>query len=201
MDAYTADDYAAQLAQLLPVGPAWPREPGTVLDALLQALAQEPARLDAAAHRLLAELDAPQALALLPEWETMCGLPDGCTQGAETVAQRRDAVVLRLTARGAQTPAYFADLATLLADAPCTVREYRPFRVGRSATGDALCNGDWQHTFTVQAPAVPVRAFAVGSGAAGEPLRSWGLERLECVIRRLKPGHAIVTFTYGAETA
>jgi len=198
MKPYSAEDYAAQAAQLLPPGAAWPREPGSVLDELLQAMAQEPARLDANAHRLLAELDPPQALALLAEWERMCGLPDTCTQSAETIAQRRDAVVLKLTARGAQTPAYFEELATLLANAPCTVKEYRPFRVGVSAAGDALSNGDWPHTFTVQAPSVPIRAFAVGQGAAGEPLRSWGNERLECVIRREKPAHTIVTFTYGA---
>lgn len=199
MKPYGPDDYAAQAAQLLPQGAAWTREPGSVLDSLLDAMAQEPARLDATAHRLLAELDPAQALALLPEWERMCGLPDTCTQVVETIAQRRDAVVLKLTARGAQTPAYFAELATLLANARCTVREYRPFRVGMSAVGDSLSNGDWPHTFTVQAPAVPIRNFCVGYSAVGERLRTWGNEQLECAIRREAPAHTIVTFTYGAE--
>lgn len=198
MQPYSADDYAAQLAALLPQGAAWPREPDTVLAALLGGLAEEPARVDAAAHALLTELDPPQSLELLEAWERMCGLPDECSQPGETIAERREAVVLRLSAQGGQTPAYFAEVATLLAGAMCTVREYRPFRAGRSRAGDPLSSGDWPHTFTVQAPETPVRTFRAGQSAAGEPLRKWGNERLECTIRRLAPAQTIVTFTYGA---
>ncbi|AAS97322.1 YmfQ family protein [Nitratidesulfovibrio vulgaris] len=201
MRPYTEDDYAAQLLQLLPQGPAWPRDPEAVLTALARALAMEPARVDATGHRLLAEMDPAQALVLLPEWERVCGLPDGCSQPGETIAERRENVVLRLSARGGQTPDYYAELATLLAGGVCTVREYRPFRVGHSAVGQPLSNGAWVHTFTIGAPSVPVRGFAVGAGAAGEPLRRWGHERLECVIRRLKPAHTHVIFTYGAASA
>ncbi|MHC1701810.1 MAG: YmfQ family protein [Humidesulfovibrio sp.] len=197
MQPYSAQDYAAQLAALLPQGPAWPREPDTVLARLLDGLAEEPARVDAAAHALLTELDPQQALELLEAWERMCGLPDGCSQPGETIAERREAVVLRLSAQGGQTPAYFAEVATLLAGAMCTVREYRPFRAGRSSAGDPLSNGDWPHAFTVQAPETPIRVFRAGQSAAGEPLRKWGNERLECTIRRLSPAQAIVTFTYG----
>lgn len=198
MKPYSATDYASQLAQLLPQGAAWPREQDTVLATLLTALAQEPARLDAALHALLTELDPAQALLLLMEWEAMCGLPDECSQPGETLAERRAAVVAKLSAQGGQTPEYFSELATLLCGASCTVREYRPFRVGGSAAGDALTGGDWVHTFTVQAPETPIRSFRTGQSAAGEPLRKWGNERLECILRRLAPAHAIVTFTYGA---
>lgn len=197
MQPYSAQDYAAQLAQLLPQGAAWPREADTVLASLLQALAQEPARVDAAIHALLTELDPPQSLALLSAWERVCALPDGCSQPGETIAERREAVVLRLAAQGGQTPAYFAELATLLAGAVCTVREYRPFRAGMSRVGESLSNGDWPHAFTVQAPSVPIRSFRVGQGAVGERLRTWGNERMECTIRRLAPAQSIVTFTYG----
>ncbi|MBU1040041.1 MAG: DUF2313 domain-containing protein [Proteobacteria bacterium] len=198
MQPYSAQDYAAQLAALLPQGAAWPREPDTVLAGLLTGLAEEPARVDAAAHALLTELDPPQSLELLEAWERVCGLPDGCSQPGETVAERREAVVLRLSAQGGQTPAYFAEVATLLAGAVCTVREYRPFRVGSSTVGDVLTNGDWPQAFTTQAPSVPIRAFRVGQSVVGERLRSWGNERLECIVRRLAPAHSIPMFTYGA---
>ena len=197
MQPYSAEAYAAQLAQLLPQGAAWPREPDTVLANLVSALAEDPARLDAAMHALLTELDPSQALLMLEEWERVCGLPDECSQPGETIAERREAIVAKLSAQGGQTPEYFSELATLLAGAPCTVREYRPFRAGMSAVGDPLSNGDWVFAFTVQAPQVPVRSFAVGRSAVGEPLRKWGNERLECTIRRLAPAHSIVTFTYG----
>lgn len=198
MQPYSASDYAAQLSQLLPQGAAWPREAGTVLAELLGGLAQDPARLDAAMHALLAELDPSQALLLLGEWEAMCGLPDECSQPGETIAERRAAVVAKLTALGGQSPDYFAELATLLAGAPCTVREYRPFRAGRSAASDLLSGGDWVHTFAIHAPETPVRSFRAGQSAAGEPLRTWGNERLECTIRRLAPAHTIVKFYYGS---
>ena len=197
MQPYSADDYARMMGQLLPQGAAWTLEDGTVLAALIHAMASEPARVDATAHELLAELDPHQTLQLLPWWEAMCGLPDQCSQPGETIAERRAAVVAKLTAQGAQTPEYFAELATLLAGAVCTVREYRPFRAGASCAGDPLSNGAWAHAFAVQAPATPVRSFCAGQGCAGEPLRTWGNERLECAIRRLAPAHAIVNFHYG----
>lgn len=197
MQPYSSKDYARLIGQLLPPGQAWQRGADTVLAAFVEALAMEPARLDAAMHELLAELDPAQTLALLATWEGMCGLPDQCSQPGETVAERREAVVAKLSAQGGQSPAYFAELATLLAGAVCTVREYRPFRAG-SVAGDPVSNGDWPHAFTICAPETPVRAFCAGRGCAGEPLRGWGNERLECTIRRLAPAHTIVTFTYGA---
>ncbi len=197
MQPHSASDYAAQFAQLLPQGAAWNTEEGTVLAELLAALAQDLARLDAALCRLLDELDPQRTLLLLPEWEAMCGLPDQCSQPGETVAERRAAVVAKLTAQGGQTPAYFAELATMLSGAVCTVREYRPFRVGISCVGEPLSNGDWQHAFTIEAPETPIRTFCVGQSCVGEALRSWGNERLECTIRRLAPAHTIPTFTYG----
>lgn len=197
MQPHTAADYAGQLAQLLPQGAAWPREAGTVLSALLESLAQESARLDAAMHVLVNETDPAQALLLLSEWERVCGLPDECSQPGETLAERRAAVVAKLTALGGQTPEYFAELSTMLAGAVCTVREYRPFRAGRSTAGDALSGGDWVHTFSIQAPETPIRPFRAGQAAAGEPLRKWGNDRLECTIRRLAPAHTLVIFNYG----
>lgn len=198
MQPYTASDYARQLAQLLPQGAAWPRQEGTTLMALIKAMAMEPARVDAAAHATLTELDPAQALQLLTRWEDMCGLPDQCSQASETIAERRAAVLAKLSAQGGQTPAYFAEVATLLAGQVCTIKEYRPFRAGRSRAGDALTNGAWVFTFAVQVPNTPVRIFCAGRNAAGEPLRKWGNERLECTIKRLAPAHTIVHFYYGS---
>lgn len=196
MKAYSEEQYADVLMQLLPQGAAWPRDAESNLTALLKGLASEAARLDVTAHELLTELDAAQALVLLGDWEAMCGLPDGCSQVNETVAQRREAVVMRLSSRGGQSPEYFAELATLLTGELCTVEEFRPFRVGQSRTGDRLYNGAWPQTFAIHAPAVTVNNFRVGSSAVGEALRTWGRDRLECVIKQLKPAHTIVIFKY-----
>ncbi|MBL3582636.1 YmfQ family protein [Oleidesulfovibrio alaskensis] len=200
MKPYDQTQYAAQLKALLPPGSAFAAEKDSVTSALLTALAAELARLDAEAHRLLAEADPAQTLELLPEWEKQCGLPDACSRREATIAERRESVVMRLASMGGQSPDYYAELATAIAGKLCTVREYRPFRSGMSAAGDPLSNGDWVFTFAVQAPAVPIHSFACGQGAAGEPLRRWGITRLECVIRKLAPAHCIVIFTYGANS-
>lgn len=197
MKAYSEEQYVDMLMRLLPQGAAWPRDAESNLVNLLKGLATESARLDATAHELLTELDPPQALEMLSQWETMCGLPDECSQVDETVGQRREAVVMRLSSRGGQSASYFAELATLLTGELCTVEEFRPFRVGQSRTGDRLYNETWAQTFAVVAPAVPVTNFRVGSSTVGEALRTWGNERLECVINQLKPAHTIVIFKYG----
>jgi len=198
MQPYSATDYARLLTQLLPSGQAWRAGAGSVLAAFLEALAQEPARLDASMHELLTELFPPKSLALLTTWEGMCGLPDQCSQPGETVAERRAAVLAKLTAQGGQTPGYFAELATLLTGQVCTVREYRPFKAGWSKAGDALTNGGWAHAFAVEVPSTPVSVFRSGRGAAGEPLRKWGNARLECTIKRLAPAHTVPQFHYGS---
>jgi len=197
MQPYSAEAYASQLTALLPPGAAWTCEADSVLAALLLAMAQEPARVDSAAHELLAELDPFQTFQLLTRWESECGLPDTCSQLGETVSQRREAVVAKLASLGGQTPEYFADLATILTGQICTIKEYRPFRAGRSHAGDPLSNGDWVFTFAVVVPATPVHTFRAGQSGAGEPLRKWGNERLECTIKRLAPAHTIVKFYYG----
>lgn len=196
MQPYGPDDYASQLAQLLPQGEAWRQGQDGVLAGLLRALAEEPARLDAAAHELLAELCPALTVALLPRWEDVCGLPDQCSQPNETLAERREAVVAKLAALGGQTPEYFAELATLLCGAVCTVREYRACRVGMSSIGDPV--GDaWAGAWTVRGPSRSIRSAAAGTASIGDPLRSWGHERMECIIRRLAPAHTNVTFAYG----
>ena len=88
-----AVDYAAALQRLLPPGPALPRETSALFTALLQALAQEFARVEAAGTSLLDELDPRTTLVLLPDWERVCGLPDPCCGTlATTIPERRAAV-------------------------------------------------------------------------------------------------------------
>jgi uncharacterized protein YmfQ (DUF2313 family) len=75
----TRDDYLAQLASLLPEGPALPREPDSRLMRLLRMPAAELAAVDARGDVLLAEADPRVTAELLPEWEAAFGLPDSCS--------------------------------------------------------------------------------------------------------------------------
>ncbi|MNJ68827.1 hypothetical protein D3C77_651150 [compost metagenome] len=78
-----------------------------------------------------------------------------------------------------------------------TIEEFRPFRAGLAAAGDALTNGGWAFTWRVHAPEVAVIPFRAGLSAAGEQLRAWGNDTLECKINQLKPAHTVALFAYG----
>ena len=191
----TADQYRQQLVALLPKGAAWVRQNTTRLAKLLDAMAQELARLDRRADELVRESDPRSTSEMLPDWERVCGLPDPCVGELGTVQQRRNAVIARLTGTGGASPQFFIDLSASLGF-DVTITEFRPFRAGMSAAGDALTNGPWVFTWRVNAPADTITPFRAGGGAAGEPLRAWGNDRLECVLSRVKPAHTHLLFGY-----
>lgn len=194
---FTADQYREQLKALLPPGRAFPRERGSTLDNLLDAMAQELARLDARADRLTTEAVPSTTAELLTDWERVAGLPDSCSGLlSDTLQGRRADLVSKLISRGGQSPAYFIELAAALGY-EVTIEEFRPFRAGWSRAGDALTNGDWVYTWRVRAPEVTVTHFRAGQSAAGEPLVRWGNEALECRIRQNAPAHTNIIFAYG----
>lgn len=193
----TAAEYKEQLKLLLPPGQAFPREPGTNIDALLDGLSVELARVDAHGTRLVPEANPLTTSELLADWERAAGLPDKCAGTLEeTIQGRRNALVAKLSGTGGQSPSYFIGLAQALGYT-ISIQEFRPFRAGRSAAGDSLTNGDWVFTWMVHAPSVTIIAFRAGRSAAGEPLRSWGNSALECKLNQLKPAHTILLFAYG----
>ena len=190
----TAQDYATQITQLLPPGEAWPREPDTVLARFLLGLGGIFARLHNRTLDLVEESDPRTAVELLPEWEREVGLPGTCTPLAETLAQRRAAVISRLLARGGQSrPFYIAVAADLGFDV--TVTEFEPFKVD-SLCVDPVCDDDWRFAWQINAPETTIVEFNTGS-ACTEPLRAWGNQRLECEIKWRKPDHTILLFAYG----
>lgn len=194
--AYTASHYREQLKALLPPGRAFPRERGTSLDALLDAMAVELARIDARADQLTVEAVPNTTTELLPDWERVAGLPDNCSGTiSDTLQGRRADLVSKLTARGGQSPAYFIAVAAALGY-EVTIEEFRPFRAGFSSAGDSLTNGDWVFTWRVRGPQTTVTFFRAGQSSAGEPLRRWGNDALECRLRKLKPAHTILQFAY-----
>lgn len=110
----TADDYRVLLQALLPHGAAWPRDPDAVLTALLQAFADEFARVDVRVEDLFNEMDPRTTYELLEDFERVTGLPDPCVPAEQTVNERRAALVTRLTGQGGQSIAYFLGLAAAL---------------------------------------------------------------------------------------
>ena len=193
----TAADYLEQLKTLLPPGQAFPREAGSTLHDLLDGMSIELARVDGRGEALPAEANPASTSELLGDWERVAGLPDKCSGVLEETLQGRKAALLtKLTSTGGQSAAYFIELAAALGYT-VTIEEFRPFRAGVSRAGDALTNGAWAYTWLVRAPAVSITEFRAGLSAAGERLRTWGNDTLECKINQLKPAHTIALFAYG----
>lgn len=190
----TADAYRAQLQALLPPGAAWTRESAATLTRLLDALAVELARVDARAEDLLAECDPRTTRELLTDWERVAGLPDPCSGPLGTVRERREALHGKIAGVGGQSRAYFIELARRLGY-EVRISEYFRFRAGSPAGAPLANTPGWRHTWQVNAPTTTIKHFAAGS-AAGEPLRTWGNQLLECAITRRKPAHTVVLFAY-----
>jgi len=193
----TAAEYREQLKALLPPGQAFPRDPGTTLHDLLDGMSIEFARLDGRGGALPWEANPSTTAELLPDWERVAGLPDKCSGILEETLQgRRNALLTKLTSTGGQSAEYFIELAASLGYT-VTIEVFRPFRAGASLAGDPLTNGPWAFTWLIRAPEVSVTEFRAGMSAAGERLRTWGNDTLECKINQLKPAHTVALFAYG----
>ena len=198
----TVEDYTRQLFELLPKGPAWTRRIGTNMWKLFSACAEEFSRVHALALHLLAEVTPSQTSDALDEWETELGLPEKCvtTRASDDVSRRKE-IFRKSNSLGGCSAAYFESLASLLG---FTVRieEYYsaagPFKAGFSKAGDALTQGAWLFAWKVivKIPASNVSVFTAGNGRAGDPLRWWGLEELECFLDTIKPSHTLVVYSY-----
>jgi uncharacterized protein YmfQ (DUF2313 family) len=176
---FTDDDYTQAMANLMPRGRAWPRDPDAFLMALLRSLAPTYARSGAAAAGLVDDVFPATTNSFLNEWEESLGLPDPCTVLGATVTQRRNSILAKLVANGGQSPAYFIAVAAALGFT-VTITE------GAAGT----------HQWTIHAPLTSIVYFRAGVSTAGEPLASWGNSELECRLTMLKPAHSQLLFAY-----
>jgi uncharacterized protein YmfQ (DUF2313 family) len=193
---FTSEDYAQFVADLLPTGWAWPRDPDTVLMRTFAGLAVEFARVHRRDCDLLNESYPGSALETLSDWERVCGLPDPCIEPPLTGLQERRAVVLaKLATRGGQSRAYYIAVAKALGF-DISITEFFAFRAGRNRAGDPVNGIDWLYTWRITAALYTLWKFRAGRSTAGEALRRWGNRMLECVIDPLKPAHTILQFAY-----
>lgn len=192
-------DYLNLLQGLLPLGAAWPRDPESVLTKLLSAFAVELARLDQRADDLLEEADPRTTFELLTDWERVAGLPDTCTGEADTLEQRRQELLQRLTGLGGQSRQFFIDLAERLGYPGVTIEEFQPFVCGVSELGvDPLNGGDEvRFNWKVVIPAGRVTSFTLGESRCGDSLTD--IDRaadLECLLTLLQPAPGTLIFSY-----
>lgn len=200
------EKYKALVRELFPTGWAWKVWKGSVFAQLLDALAEEPARIEERGFDFLQEMDPRTTFEMLDNWERLLGLPDECTpDGDPSLFERRVRILQKLTTGGGQSIAFFKLIAEQLGyDADIIdVQNFQDFRVGTARVGDRLTNGTnandggWAYTFLVSAPAELTRRFRVGQSTVGDRLVTIENETLECVIRKFAPAHVTVLFAFG----
>ncbi|MEW4983059.1 MAG: putative phage tail protein [Cycloclasticus sp.] len=193
---HNAQEYTHQLGQLMPRGVLWDdlTQSDSEFMNWMGTLAQEFARIDARVSDLIDETDPRSMFEMLYDWEQYLGLPDKCIGQAETLEQRREAVLELLTSVGGQSRQYFIDLALKIGFV-ITIIEFDPFTVAGSVN-ELIYGQNWQFAWQVNAPAETVTELTISSDV-NTALASWGNTRLECVLTRLKPAHTIILFSYG----
>lgn len=194
--ALTDTDYLRQLQALLPPGPAWPRDDNALLTRLLSGLSEELARVDGRAWQIAEEADPRTVAELFADWERVAGLPDACAVafgGTQTAAQRRAALVGRLTTMGGQSPAYFIALAASLGYA-ITITEFSEHTVNDNVE-HPFYGSAWNFAWQVNAALNTINEITVDM-TVEDPLAAWGNALLECVINRLKPAHTTLLYSY-----
>ncbi len=189
----TSAQYLAQLQALLPQGGAWTRDRDANLTALLQAMADELARVDARGEQLIDEDDVRTTFELLSDWERVAGLPDSCVGAGQTTQQRRAALLQRVTSIGGQSRAYFIAVAAALGYA-VTISEFSWHTV-EDDVEHPMYGVAWNFAWQVNSALNTVQELTVDDGVE-DPLAFWSNVPLECVINRLAPAHTTVLFSY-----
>ncbi len=194
----TAEDYRHQLASLLPRGPAWTRDPASVLQRLLAGLARSLARLDAAASSLPDEARPSTTYHLLPDWERALGLPDVCSALGATITERRAAVVATLQAPETVSLAEYHRVASFYG-ITLRISELDQARAD-AIPGLDTAGGRWRFVWWISIPTeARIRYFDTLSDV-NTPLASWdqvpGHAELECRLRAMAPAHTHLVFHY-----
>ncbi len=206
--------YKQLLLNLLPKGRLWRPVEQPVLSDVFESTAQELCRVDDRVKQMLIEVDPRTATDAesLDQWETILGLPDECTVDGQTEAERQVQATQKLTNIGGLSKTFYEFLAGQLGFPTTVVTNILPFVAG-SRAGDKLTNFfndhfvagspagmplvevGWRYYFEVALPITAASVFVAGS-TAGTPLRSFSNPLIECTIKKLKPAHAGVIFSF-----
>lgn len=205
------DDYLSFFQALLPPGAAWTRDAKAELTKVLDFFAGEFAKIHSRALDLLNESDPRSTIEMLADWEHVAGLPDSCSYGtADTVQERRLALVQKITGRGGQSAKYFVELAETLGY-EIEILENRPFTCGISECGLGKALGaysaqlhqlsdklDVRYFWKVLVKGPRVTWFQCGASECGKDpfAKITRAEDLECIFQRLKPAHTALTIAY-----
>jgi len=135
---------------LYPPGKAWHAPEGSEIFNLANTEAIEIARFCARVADLEVEKLPTKTTELLDEWESALGLPDPCVTQAQTVDERRTAVVAKLNAVGGQSIPYFESLIEASGSSNYRIRKNvinnaQPAELWGGFAGNLVNNTPWQY--------------------------------------------------------
>jgi uncharacterized protein YmfQ (DUF2313 family) len=195
----TSVEYAQGWNNLLPTGPAWPRDPDSALQSVIAGLAQIWGdQIEAQAALLLVTESDPRATnVLLPDWERAWGLPDTCLPFASSdTTTRQKNLVSKMTFIGAQSRSFFINQAASFGQT-VTIREYSPYQCGISGCGDTT-NIEPDNLGSYRWGLGPTEMRFVWTVTPTALTASWNGTDLFCIMNRWKPAHTAVVFDYSA---
>ncbi|MEW5108519.1 putative phage tail protein [Morganella morganii] len=165
-----------------------------VLNAELQAEADQLTKAQKQAERVRSGITPFFADALLADWERVLGLT---TDYSQTYQQRLEMVLFKLSETGGLSIPYFIHLAERMGYR-ITIEEPQPFQAGVNRAGDRLMHKDalWLWVVNVYGSKVQPYRFRAGVSAAGDRLTVYADSVLESLFQDLKPAHTYCYFTY-----
>lgn len=191
-----ASDYAQAVRKLFPRGKAWAAGIGSLFDNFLNAIGASVYILHAAAINLVdSEINPFSTASLMPLWENDFGLPDPCVGTGQTLDQRRQALLARITDPGGLNAGRYIALAASIG-VDITVSTFTPAQMG-SGCGTPMYGASWKFAWQVNAPAEPITSVFRCDSACDDYLQTWGNAELECVINSRNRPSRVVLFAYG----
>lgn len=191
---HSKQEVTSSLAAYLPGGPVFEaaHTPETNLRLFLQGLSLLLGDVEEKLNLVSSEYDIKTTTLFIEEWEGFVGIPDDCFSGTGTQAERRTAVLTKLTSLGIQTAQDYVDLASTfgveVVVLPGQAQGLFPmtfpfilFDSEKAARFTIIIN------FTVQAANQFTLTFPIVFGTSE-------IATLECLFRKLRPANCDIIF-------
>ncbi|MFI5443668.1 putative phage tail protein [Polaromonas sp. UC242_47] len=184
------EKFLQSLANLLPTGFAWPRDPRSTLMRVIRGVAASFNEHHEVVAETVRQWQPATTVNRMAEWEESTGLPDACFGLDQPLALRRKLLLARLRPvelfYGDSSPAATGSIEAICAwlGYKATVRYNTPFRVGRNRVGERLGALNGRLWITVTLETAP---FRVGVNRVGDRLRIGTLNggELACYLQRI----------------
>ena len=188
-------DFLNALQQLLPPGIALNPESEEIND-LLGKTAKEFTAFSILEDALFMETDPRFAKLILYEYELSLGLPNRCTIGLQTVAERRAAVYNKIMDRGGCRRTRYLDIAARLGHKDTTIDRFKLYTCESVCSDPIFSDRSWLFTWAINIRHnVEIKPFTTQS-FCNEPLQIWGDSMVECELSKEKPAYTILIFRY-----